>query len=414
MSSSDDFFVAEGPAAIGFRAENLKDTAPVFRFGVKAVGRTSGVVGQAGDTAAAPNGTVAGVVGTSLEQPGVIGWSRTSDGVQGASFSGTAVLGASFHGIGVRAVSGLVGMSGSGPAAGTVGVSDEGGFGLIGSSGQGAHVGPGWMGPVEDISAIFGTSELNPGVAACSGKHIGVYGQSIEAGPLVPNTANIAGVYGSSKMVHGVVGTSNNAIRGDRLFQHLRRRVRPEQQSGVISRAFSSATSMLPAAFSAAVKNAVVPFPDGSKRVLHCMESPEHWFEDFGTAKLKRGCAVVKLDADFAKVIKASGYHVFLTPRGDCGGLYVRRQGGASFEVRELQGGTSNVAFSYRIVGRRKDIKAHKRFARIDLRLPKPPRTVAGRQKALSPAIRKLLDTLKERGPTIDPARTRERSKRRA
>ena len=67
---------------------------------------------------------------------------------------------------------------------------------------------------------------------------------------------------------------------------------------------------------SAAVKNAVVPFPDGSARVLHCMESPEHWFEDFGTAKLKRGRAVVKLDADFAKVIKRGDYRVFPHARG--------------------------------------------------------------------------------------------------
>src|SRR5262249_44161865 len=89
------------------------------------------------------------------------------------------------------------------------------------------------------------------------------------------------------------------------------------------------------------------------------------WFEDFGAAKLKRGRAVVKIDADFTKVI-ARGYHVFLTPKGDCRGLYLRRQGGASFEVRELSGGTSNVAFSYRIVGRRKDIKRYTRFAKIE------------------------------------------------
>jgi hypothetical protein len=35
----------------------------------------------------------------------------------------------------------------------------------------------------------------------------------------------------------------------------------------------------------------------GSKRLLHCMESPEHWFEDFGSARLTRGRATVKLDA---------------------------------------------------------------------------------------------------------------------
>ena len=135
---------------------------------------------------------------------------------------------------------------------------------------------------------------------------------------------------------------------------------------------------------SAGIKDAIVPFPDGSKRRLHCMESPEHWFEDFGSARLARGRATVKLDADFAKVVKLNEYRVFLTPEGNCQGLYVRKRG-TSFEVRELQGGTSNVAFSYRIVAKRKDIKAHTRFAKIDTRLPIPTgkaRAARGRQAA--------------------------------
>lgn len=61
----------------------------------------------------------------------------------------------------------------------------------------------------------------------------------------------------------------------------------------------------VPGTLTAAVKNAMVPFPDGTQRLLHCLESPEHWFEDFGAAKLKRGRGLVKLDADFAKVSSA-------------------------------------------------------------------------------------------------------------
>ena len=121
----------------------------------------------------------------------------------------------------------------------------------------------------------------------------------------------------------------------------------------------------LPGTVTARIKSAIVPFPDGSQRLLHCMESPEHWFEDFGSARLSRGRATVKLDADFAKVVKLNEYRVFLTPEGDCQGLYVRSKRGTSFEVRELQGGTSNVAFGYRIVAKRKDVVA-KRFAKID------------------------------------------------
>src|SRR5262249_26287600 len=84
-----------------------------------------------------------------------------------------------------------------------------------------------------------------------------------------------------------------------------------------------------------------------------CMESPELWFEDFGAAKLKAGRAVVKLDPDFAKVVTVDEYHVFVTPADDCRGLCVSNKTATGFEVRELQGGTSNVAFSYRIVARR-------------------------------------------------------------
>jgi hypothetical protein len=114
--------------------------------------------------------------------------------------------------------------------------------------------------------------------------------------------------------------------------------------------------------------------PDGSQRLLYCMESPELWFEDFGSAKLARGRAVVKLDANFAKVIKRGDYRVFVTPEGNCHGLYVRRKSANNFEVRELTGGKSSLAFSYRIVGRRKDIKQQRRFAKVDMPLPPPTR----------------------------------------
>ena len=156
---------------------------------------------------------------------------------------------------------------------------------------------------------------------------------------------------------------------------------------------------------SAAVKNAVVSFPDGSKRVLHCMESPEHWFEDFGTAKLKGGRAVVKLDADFAKVITRD-YRVFLTPEGDCRGLYVHRKTAVSFEVRELMGGESAVAFSYRVVGRRRDITRHRRFAKIETGLPLPagaPRQRTPTAAALRAFIASLEQEAGERVPRRAP-----------
>ena len=153
-------------------------------------------------------------------------------------------------------------------------------------------------------------------------------------------------------------------------------------------------------------KSAAVPFPDGSQRALYCMESPELWFEDFGVAKLNRGRAIVRLDSDFAKVIQPADYHVFLTPRGDCRGLYyVPRRRAGSFEVRELAGGKSNVAFSYRIVGRRRDIKVPRRFAKVDTRLPIPARAAPSARKAtpreaeFRAFVARLEKEARERGP---------------
>ena len=144
-----------------------------------------------------------------------------------------------------------------------------------------------------------------------------------------------------------------------------------------------------------------MPFPDGTQRVLYCMESPELWFEDFGTAKLNKGRATVKLDADFAKVIKRGDYRVFVTPEGECRGLSVRRKRAASFEVRELMSGTSSIAFSYRIVGRRKDIRAQERFAKIDTRLllPRPPRMPKPTAAALRAFIARVEKEAQERTP---------------
>ena len=57
----------------------------------------------------------------------------------------------------------------------------------------------------------------------------------------------------------------------------------------------------------------------------------------------------------FAETVNtAMEYHVFLTPKGDCKGLYVANKTPAGFEVHELGGGQSNVAFDYRIVAHRK------------------------------------------------------------
>jgi hypothetical protein len=100
---------------------------------------------------------------------------------------------------------------------------------------------------------------------------------------------------------------------------------------------------------------AVVSAGGGARKVaLYAMQSPENWFEDFGSGALTNGAATITLDPAFTQTVNTgTEYHVFLTPNGDSKGLYVSQKTVTSFEVREQGGGTSSVAFDYRIVAKR-------------------------------------------------------------
>ena len=359
MTTFDDDFVALGPSQQGF--STLFVTEPIYDYGFAGNGVFAGAFGRAGG-ALGPrtNNTflgVAGVVGESSDFPGAAGTSIHNIGVYGQ----TEELGS---------VPSLV-----------AGVYGTGNFrpGVIGWSSQGLGV----QGASFLETGVRGTSFRSPGIQGQSGVGTGVQGTSLRAsgvtgisgtqGPQVPNTSNIAAVLGTSDRQHGVIGTSKTSVGVIGFSNNI----------GVLG--FTTTPGALAGQFIGDVqvtgtKAAVVPFPDGTHRALYCIESPELWFEDFGAAKLKDGRAVVQLDADFAKVIKRGDYKVFLAPEGDCRGLYVRRRG-ASFEVRELMGGKSSIAFSYRIVGRRRDVKGHRRFAKIDMRLPLPATARPPRRK---------------------------------
>jgi len=102
-------------------------------------------------------------------------------------------------------------------------------------------------------------------------------------------------------------------------------------------------------------KSSTAKMSDGREIALYAVESPENWFEDFGSGELTNGVAFIPLDASFAQATNATvTYHVFLTPNGDSNGLYVARKTPTGFEVREHSGGASNLSFDYRIVARRR------------------------------------------------------------
>jgi hypothetical protein len=386
MSTEDDQFIATGPDFVGLYARPEDHNQPAFPFGGAAYGNTigllgfanndgpiqqnsysksagvsggsedstgvvgvslrhPGVYGQVEDSPQVPGGLLAGVLGVASTQPGVIGFARDGEGVQGASFTGTAVRAVSFFGPGVQSISGA----------------------LTGVTGISGTQGPSSIPNIGITAGVFGSSGSLPGVIGTSNTNVGVVGFSNNVG-IVGQTTNpnsFAGLFAGNVLINGTL-TAN-------------------------------------------VKNGVVAFPDGTQRVLHCMESPEHWFEDFGTAKLVRGRAVVRLDVDFAKVVAPGSYRVFVTPEGDCGGLYVRSKSAKRFEVRELQGGKSSVAFSYRIVARRKDIKRHRRFAKINTALPVPRAQTRTKATATTAALRRFVAGLEKEARERTPRRARQR-----
>lgn len=97
---------------------------------------------------------------------------------------------------------------------------------------------------------------------------------------------------------------------------------------------------------------------DGTPRIMFSPEAPEILFQDFGTGQLLNGEARIKIDPILKKSLYVDNQHplkVYVTLEGDCNGVYVTNKSIDGFTVKELQGGTSNAAFSWQIVANRAD-----------------------------------------------------------
>ena len=98
-----------------------------------------------------------------------------------------------------------------------------------------------------------------------------------------------------------------------------------------------------------------VPTNQG-ERLMYADASTQSKLSDQGTATLKDGRAVIKIDPLFAQTVSLDGgYQVFVTPWSDASaGLAVTNRTATSFEVRELNGGKGNYSFDWRITAPRK------------------------------------------------------------
>jgi hypothetical protein len=208
-------------------------------------------------------------------------------------------------------------------------------------------------------------------------------GANANAGALGIGTAG-PGVQGQSTGGHGAVGVSGASDGHASLYGYSNRqggiavrgsidpavRTAPFTFAGV----FDGTVAISGSLFIGGSKSAYVKHPDGSHRVLYCMESPESWFEDFGEGTLTNGKAEVALDPDFAALVETSKMHVFITEHDDNHNLHVPRHTATGFTVqasvaalaaRGKQASEVSGTFSYRVVAKRKDVKAE-RLARFE------------------------------------------------
>ena len=289
-------------------------------------GTTYGVYGRSDSNGTGASGVYGKALGSGVNY-GVYGTTASSgDNASGVYGEATATSGRNY---------GVYGKSNSNIGTGVYGFASAtsgGCFGVYGESystnGRAIY---GWASATSGTTyGLYGRSDSPNGYGVCgyaaatSGNNYGVYGKS--------NSPSGIGVYGANLFpAMGYAGyfqgnahvTGNLTVDGD----------------------FSVSGA----------KNCVQPIDNGKKVLLYAMESPEIWFEDFGTAQMVNGQAVVLVEQVFAQTANIEmGYLIFLTPIGECNGLYISRKDKDSFEVRELGDGTSSITIDYRIVAKRR------------------------------------------------------------
>ena len=120
---------------------------------------------------------------------------------------------------------------------------------------------------------------------------------------------------------------------------------------------------------------------NNKNRILFSPESPEITFTDSGTGKLNNGIATIQIDPILSKNIFVDDKHplkVFIQLEGDCKGVFVTDKTANGFTVKELQGGNSNVSFSWQLIANRADdyVDGKLDSKNVDVRFPIGPESI--------------------------------------
>jgi hypothetical protein len=229
---------------------------------------------------------------------------------------------------------------------------------------NGMNVGVGTTTPASKFTSITASGSAVRGESAFTGNgEAGVTGVSTQWGNQEIGVLGDYGLWGTGVFGMGWAGSYTDM--GSTLDFGVFGTVSYSTGTGVYARNSSSGANALYGWGNSVVtgsKSASVPTSQGNQ-LLYSMESPEIWFEDFGSGKLENGKATVLLDQLFLETVHIDDehpYRVFLQMEGDCKGLFVSNKTETGFEVREIQGGQSDIAFSYRIIAKRKHYQDHR------------------------------------------------------
>ncbi len=336
-------------------AQTINNNVTITASGItlSASGGTTGVSGSGGSYGVAGTGSSYGVYGTgtgAVHSYGVYGTGTgsASAGVYGYAPTGVAGYSSGSSGTGVAGVGGSYGVYGYAPTGVWGNGTNYGvyGYGPTGVWGNGTNYG------VSGSTSTNGGSGVSGGDSSSGGGY-GVWGGSTN-GAGVAGVGATYGVYGYSNATAnsiGVWGGGPTGVYGNGIFYGVYGTARSDTLA-----VFSDGNFAVAEGYS---KSGIAVLPDDRAVLLYSMESPENWYEDFGSGRLEGGVGIIKLDATFAQTVNTrTEYHVFLTPKGDCKGLYVTNETATGFEVRELGSGQSSVTFDYRIVAKRKGLES--------------------------------------------------------
>ena len=111
----------------------------------------------------------------------------------------------------------------------------------------------------------------------------------------------------------------------------------------------------------------IVPTPNHGRVKLFCPESPEYWYQDYGTVNMVNGRAHVELDPILAEVIVVDANNrirVFATPVDmlNFEGVTVTNQTATGFDLVELNGATHSGTVDYQLIAKPKTNYGQGRF----------------------------------------------------